>query len=318
MAFRLKRKEEVIEGVQRIALEQIDKAIEEIKDDDLPPSETVHQVRKRCKKIRGLVRLVRPSFESTYKTENKWFRDAARRISATRDAEAVLESFDELMEHFKDAIDRERYTPLRDSMAAVRDRVVSDSADYEEKIEAFYDDMQEAASRVGGWELSEDGFDALADGVRKVYARGRKALREADQRGTTESFHQWRKRAKYLWYHCRLLRNLWQPQMKMLRDEADHLSDMLGDEHDLAVLRETIENDHEEVVGEEELHALFSLMDARRIELRKQALRTGEWIYTEKPKAFVRRLEAYWDVWRGKKSRYFRDVTPAEAITAAS
>ena len=70
MAFQILADESVEEAVQRIVREQIDKAIDEINDRELDRHETVHQVRKRCKKIRGLIRLVRPQLEDTYDREN--------------------------------------------------------------------------------------------------------------------------------------------------------------------------------------------------------------------------------------------------------
>ena len=62
MPFRLKPKETLEDGLKRIAREQVDRAIAEIDDESLPRDEAIQQVRKRCKKIRGAVRLVRPVF----------------------------------------------------------------------------------------------------------------------------------------------------------------------------------------------------------------------------------------------------------------
>ena len=58
MAVYLKQNETVAKSIERICKEQIDKAIDEI-DDTAPTREkTVHQIRKRCKKLRGVIRLV--------------------------------------------------------------------------------------------------------------------------------------------------------------------------------------------------------------------------------------------------------------------
>ena len=81
----------VAEGLQRIAGEQIGKALAEIDDDKLDRQAAVHQARKRCKKIRGLIRLVRSGF-ADYAVENAIFRDAARTLSFMRDTEAALET----------------------------------------------------------------------------------------------------------------------------------------------------------------------------------------------------------------------------------
>jgi CHAD domain-containing protein len=79
------------DGVRRIAVEQISAMLGEIDDASLGRDETVHQLRKRCKKLRGLVRLVRPGFEDD-RSENATFRDAARGLSALRDADVLIET----------------------------------------------------------------------------------------------------------------------------------------------------------------------------------------------------------------------------------
>jgi hypothetical protein len=49
----------------------------------------VHQVRKLCKKLRGLIRLVRPEFDN-FQKEDEFFRDAARELSYVRDAQSII------------------------------------------------------------------------------------------------------------------------------------------------------------------------------------------------------------------------------------
>lgn len=48
MAYRLNQNETSSDGIRRIALEQIDKAIQEVENQKIDRHETVHQVRKRC------------------------------------------------------------------------------------------------------------------------------------------------------------------------------------------------------------------------------------------------------------------------------
>ena len=57
MGYRIRQKESVQDAIQRIATEQIDKAIAEIEDAARDRHEVIHQVRKRCKKLQALVRL---------------------------------------------------------------------------------------------------------------------------------------------------------------------------------------------------------------------------------------------------------------------
>jgi CHAD domain-containing protein len=84
MSYRLHFNESLADGMPRIVREQLDRAIAELTGDDTDLPEAVHQVRKRCKKIRGLLRLFRGSFSASYSQENAWFRDLARRLSRAR------------------------------------------------------------------------------------------------------------------------------------------------------------------------------------------------------------------------------------------
>ena len=54
MAYTFELGKSVQENVRHIAETQVDKAISEIDHSDLSTSATVHQIRKRCKKVRGL------------------------------------------------------------------------------------------------------------------------------------------------------------------------------------------------------------------------------------------------------------------------
>ena len=66
MGYHLRKHEDVQEGVRRIAAEQIRKGMGEIDDCTIDRHEVVHLLRKRCKKVRGLLRLVRPLLDDVF------------------------------------------------------------------------------------------------------------------------------------------------------------------------------------------------------------------------------------------------------------
>lgn len=294
MAFRLLADESVEEAIQRIAREQIDNAIDEINNDELKRHEVVHQIRKRCKKIRGLIRLVRPQFEDTYGRENVWYRDSARRLSDVRDAQSIIGTFDELLDHFQDPIDRKAFSPIRQQLTDRRKNLVEEDIDIRKRLDAFLARMYEGRDRVAAWRLGDKGFNAVQGGLTKTYARGCTAMTEAYQNPSPETFHEWRKRVKYHGYHMRLLQPIWPGPMQARRDAADVLSDYLGDDHDLSVLRETLLERPTDFGNEETLQAVLGLTTQRQAELRAQAKRLGCRLYAEKPKRFAKRLHAYW------------------------
>jgi CHAD domain-containing protein len=286
------------EAVQRIAREQIDNAVDEINDAEIDRHKVVHQVRKRCKKIRGLLRSVRPRFENYFDRENAWYRDAARPLSYVRDAQSMLDTFDKLMEHFQDQIDREAFASVRQQLTDRRQQMTEDEGHLNKRLEEFLERMEEGRHRVAAWQLDKKGFKAVQGGLIKTYARGRTAMTRAYRDPSTENFHEWRKRVKYHWYHMRLLQPVWSGPIKTRCDEADELSDILGDDHDLAVLRDTLLQGTIDIGGEETGQALLGLITQRQIELRAKGKQIGARLYAEPPKQFVKRLRSYWKAWR--------------------
>ena len=300
MAYRLVEGESVRDGVARIAREQIDKAIAEIEDSDLSQHEAVHQVRKRCKKIRGLIRLVRPALGKAYDEENAWYRDAAADLSGARDAQSVIAAYDQLVSHFGDQIDKEAFVPIRAELVRRRERITEDGTALKEKIDAFGERMREGRRRSDSWKLGETGFEAVAGGLLKTYDRARRALPEAYDCGTAESFHEWRKRVKYHWYHTRLLRSLWSPVLKGRRSESKRLADLLGNDHDLTVLHQTLIDQAADFGDEHTLDAVVVLIARRQAELRADAEPVGRRLFAENAKRFGKRFEEYWDAWQSE------------------
>jgi CHAD domain-containing protein len=126
-------------------------------------------------------------------------------------------------------------------------------------------------------------------------------MAEAYAEPSPEKYHEWRKRAKYLWYHMRILGSLWPELLTELADQLHDLGDCLGDDHDLFELRRTIMDRPEFFDDESELQVLVGLINRRRAELEAAARPIAERIYVEKPGAFVDRIAGYWQVWRDCK-----------------
>jgi hypothetical protein len=78
--------------------------------------------------------------------------------------------------------------------------------------------------------------------------------------------------------------------MKKLARRAHDLSDLVGDDHDLAVLRDEAHRRPQCFEDPEALTALDGLIDRRRGALQSKAIAAGKRIYQEKPGAFARRM----------------------------
>jgi len=313
MGFAFKCGETVPDGVLRIVREQLDKAAAELSGSDAERAEAIHQARKRFKKLRAVLRLVRGSLGEQYALENARFRDLGRKLSVSRDVTAVLESFDALQERVSQQLSPAALQELRQFLTERRDRALGEQANLDEKVGAVLAEIGNARAALEHWRLPEDSFDLLAPGFGKTYGRGRDARKRAAKRARDEDYHDWRKRVKYHWYHIRMLRDVWTGPLKVRASELETLSDLLGDDHDLVVLRGLLVQ--EEPGNAQERELLSALIRQRQVELRGQAHPLGQRLYAERPREAVERLRSYWEVW---KQRSLPDVLLDESFVQDS
>jgi CHAD domain-containing protein len=291
--YRLLPGETVSAGVKRVIRAQVDDAIAQLRGEaGTPPGEAVHEARKDLKKTRSALRLVRAELGDAYQRENDHYREVGRALSSFRDAEVLIEALDELVERFGDAAG-ERFVPLRDELDA-QNRAASDDGSLERAMAQAAAALDAGRPRIEELPLSGDGWRLIGPGLQRSYRRGRKRLGAVEEDASVTNLHEWRKRVKDLWYQLRLIREADRELIGSLSDHAHGLSDHLGDDHDLALLREEGLR-RSDVFGEAgDQRVLFELIDQRRGELQFAALTLGKRIYDEKPKKFRKRLESRW------------------------
>jgi CHAD domain-containing protein len=111
---------------------------------------------------------------------------------------------------------------------------------------------------------------------------------------STENLHEWRKRVKDFWHACQIVRPAAPKKLKKLGKQAHYLSDLLGDDHDLAVLRDYVEEHPQDFPDQETSGALQALIDRRRQVLQREALEVGARVFKQPSKGFARSLERGW------------------------
>lgn len=294
-SYALDRDEALGEGLKRVAAGRVEEAIARLRgigSGEVDQADAVHGARKDMKKLRTVLRLLRDELpKDLYRQEMQCYREAGRALSAARDAEVKLATLDGLAERTGelpgDAVETWRQILARDREAAI-----NMSGDEREVING----LEAGLARIEGWQLEGDSWAMIGGALQRSYRRGRRAMQAAEKDPSEANFHQWRKRAKDLWYELRLLSSAWSAALDPLANEAHRLSDLLGDHHDLAVLRADL---HERRLGEEETRLLEAAIEARQSDLTGEAFQLGRRLYAERPKAFSRRLRRYWEAWRG-------------------
>jgi CHAD domain-containing protein len=257
-----------VQQCQAIFRHQVAAAIEALEES----KPNVHAARKQLKRARATLRLLRPATgEDVYRSENVATRDAARPLSRVRDDEALQGTLEGLLEHLDRSAPRVHIAQSSHKLPAAQ-------------LDKIKGALKRSMTRAQAWKLDADGWDCIATGLRATYRRGRRALRQARKDRATDDLHEWRKQTKYLWHQLQMLAPLATGPIGELADEFHLLADYLGDEHDLAVLRERLGESSE----------LTAAIDRRRHELQDKALTLGERLFSDKSKAFVHRLEQHW------------------------
>lgn len=314
MAYRLKKNESVPEGLKRIVVEEIDSAIGELST-TRNRDEAIHEARKSLKKVRGVVRLVQPELGRLYRSENEHLAGIGRTLSELRDATAVIEVFDSLMEKFKEALRKDALGSIRRGLQNAK-RGTERALNADKAVEQTLRTLRATRKRVKNWPLKLDGFSAVEPGLKERYRRGRGAMTFARKQQTPESFHEWRKRVKDHWYHVRLLESAWTDLLEAREGSLKNLETWLGDDHNLVVLCDTIQKDPASFGEPTDIQLFMALSHQYQRELRENALSLGERLYEEKPGAFVQGLRKLWDAWHAEPESY-ANTQPGESDAAA-
>jgi CHAD domain-containing protein len=291
MLFRFREADGTVEaGLRRIAGEQIDEALAAIRSQELPVERVVHEVRRRCKAVRGLIRLVRPSFPA-FENENAAFREIGGALAAARDGKVLVDTLDGLIGDEEDALDpcllhllRKRLDPPPEKGRPLR-----------QILRQCEEELVAARVRAATWTLRADGWSALGDGFEKTLRAAHHAMKRAVRSGQVEASHAWRKQVKYHWYHVRVLRGIAAGAAEERSKAMEKLGELLGERHDLDLLAEMLHARQPPGSHAETIDQLTAQARKRAARLEDKARRLGEKLFAEKPRKVAAKWGERWE-----------------------
>jgi CHAD domain-containing protein len=272
--------------LRRVAIEQIDGTITGLARDDRPLPIRIHAARKAVKKLRGLIRLVRPGF-AAYRHENDALRAAGQSIAALRDAQVMLATYDTI------AAAAGVSDPALRAVVSARITAAESPQALSAAVQDFGAQMAVIRDRATRWKAKGHGFDALEGGLEHSFAAARAAERTALRSPGPEAVHTWRKRVKDHWYQARLLRPIWPAMMDARIAAADTLGETLGDFHDLAVLVTILPPGPS-------TSRIVRAAAARQAILLTGAHPLSRRLFAGPPDTLTGPWQAWWDVWRSE------------------
>jgi CHAD domain-containing protein len=297
MSYSFQHEESIDTNIKRVYTELLDQCIYRLTNSYGKSHSAVHETRKCFKKMRALFRLVRYEIgEDIYQAYNIFFREEGRKISALRDVNVLIETLDDLKNTYQDTLSDDVFTGIRANLLRKK-HALSKKLLYRKKVlQKIFARLEEAEAYLPPLHIQNDDFSVFREGLSRVYKKGSKGLATVYAERSVRNFHDWRKRMKYLRYQTDLLSPAWPSVMSLQEKELHHLTDILGNHHDLSVLEDEILKIN--IANQEVLDILLGLIHQRKTALEEEALPLGAKLFAEKPKSFVNRLETYWSIWK--------------------
>lgn len=257
---------------------------------------SVHRARKSCKKVRGMLRLLRPGLDKATRKQTRVIASAAARLGPSRDATVRLRTLDALLTRYSQHVSPAGFLPLKQFLENKESAAIRQLP---ESIDRFRTEIEAATARVDRWVLLKPGTRTLRKSLRASFRDGQQAMQAATRQGADpEAFHTWRKRSKSLWYACRLLHAAWPERLSLEETDFHQLDELLGEHNDIAVLLQVVERNAEQALPSSLGRQVLKLIGQDRCrQLTTTAFSLGQRVYAEQPEAFADRYGAYWGIW---------------------
>jgi CYTH domain-containing protein/CHAD domain-containing protein len=298
--FHLKRSESVAQGLRRIVTEEIEAALAHLSRYEATPDKAIHETRKSIKRLRALLRIMRPVLGKVFADENETLGEVGRTLSTVRDAQALMETLDHLTVAYSEQLPPAGLPKLR-QMLLNHKQAQAEQLAGKQQLPRLIATLQQTLKRAYSWPYKAMDIELLAEGVAHSVRRGRAQSAAAYDQPDDETFHTWRKRAKDLRYQLTLLQKLWPEVFAGYLESAKTVEELLGLDHNLVVLRDTLRNEDNSKEVNEESQQLLPLLDQEQQRIRHEAKFIGARLYSEKPGQWRRRIEQSWHAWKKEK-----------------
>ncbi len=292
MAYRFKLNEPMKRGFQRIAAEQIDRAVAHLEALDTTAVTSIHETRKCLKRTRALLRFCRPNMEGeTFKLLNTHLRDIGRSLSETRDANVLNQTIAGLAHagRLKPAVVARLQAATALAQDATERQLLDATANREilARLASVRDEISSVELEVGTSSIDTSG---LARSFHACHAAFEPAFDGADEL----AIHEWRKSVQTHWRHMQLIKLAWPAYCEARIDEARSISALIGELRDLGLLMNFASGPASTKLTPTMIASITAIIGSRQTDLKREAKLRGGRLLRERANGVSRRLQDYW------------------------
>jgi len=259
------------------ALGLIDKALDRIKRPAALRGEDLHAVRIAIKRLRAILRLIRPVISKTFfNRENAHLKKASRRLAFSRDTTIARKTIESLSQSAP-----RRPEAFAAVLAGFKEHAASQTA-VEKAMNRTGSDLEQSARRLERLRISRGGWKAVEPALRKVYCQGRRRMAAALENGDDNSYHRWRIRVKALYHQLQMLEPHWPHPVGPMIGRLKKLESKLGANQDIAMVASLLRKTPNAFGGAENVGQVLKCVDKKSRKLKRKTRLLGEAIFAKK------------------------------------
>ncbi len=243
-----------------------------------PDTDAIHQLRRSIKRARALILLLRGAVaRGATDAMGEELADIARPWGVLRDAQVSRQLLAELL-----------------GPAAIGPTPRGSTAPRVQLCRRTRRRLADCRSEVEGWSVTPGDWEVVGKALRRAWRRAQSVLPSDIAGATPQALHRWRRRVKVLQNELLVLTPLHDEAVLRLLRDLDRLGDLLGREHDLAVLAAGFRRGEVRPAPAVSRRSLFSAIRNERRLLRASIEQLGVPLFAQSGQHFERRLHRRW------------------------
>jgi CHAD domain-containing protein len=293
----LKSGEDIKVELKRMILKEVDYAIDCIQDKEQIVNIQTHEIRKAFKVIRAILRMVRYSVGySDYFRENIFFRDLSRHLSEIRDNEVLLQRAEIVQKNMPPGLKNADSEKLINELNTYRDRSLQEIVEGENLFKLFSDELNHSTAKIDNLQIRNEGFGVIENGIKRTYKQALKYLKKtADEPGEIH-IHEFRKRAKYLWYQLMILKPLYYTMLKAFIKSLKNISEDFGLHRDYTLYIHLMKKNNYFGLKHKQVIFIQQFTHDEQLKIYKNAIELAKKFFIESPDDFVSKLKKYYEL----------------------
>jgi len=279
----------------RISSLIIDEGFAELKERELDDNIIVHNLRKRVKNLRALLRLIRKELgEDAFKKNNFMLRDLNRRSAALRNVFALITITGSMQQQNTNGDLIEPYNLLLSRLTNDFETIKS-KTELSSLFNNYQDTLEKYNLRIIHMDFDKQSFRNIKAGLQIIYYGCVNSLQNSLGTKDENLLHEWRKNVKDLYYCCLSLTPLWKPVISVYTKELKVLSDLLGDLHDLFELQIYIQSLTDNPF---DFTGIFQIIEQMQDNIISNSVPLGKRLFAEDEEQFAQRIKSYYAAYR--------------------